>query len=70
MVNNTNKNSRIKDERAAWSAAPSSFILRRLTSSLAESYDMIERYFPNNAEVSGFMESLEDMVAYFNNYHE
>ncbi len=70
MVNNTNKNSRVQDGRAEWSAAPSSFILRRLTNSLAESYDMIERYFPSSERVDGFMESLEDMVAYFNDYHE
>lgn len=61
---------RVKDERAAWSATPTSFILRRLSNSLADSYDMIERYFPNNQTVSRFMSELEDMVAYFNDYHE
>lgn len=56
---------RVKDD---FRVAPSSFMVKRLVGNLENSYDIIKTYFPHNSEENKYMNSLEDMLTYFNDY--
>lgn len=56
---------RVKDD---WAVAPSSSLIKRLVSNLENSHDIIKRYFPNNTVENEYLNDLESMLDYFNDY--
>ena len=52
----------------AFIVAPSNPLVNRLVKKLEESRDMIKRYFPDKGIESEYLQDLNEMVNYFNDY--
>ena len=56
--------------RDAWVVPPSAPLINRLVRGLVESQGIIQRYFPQNRTESEYVNLLDDMVHYFNDYNK